>query len=250
MPRLMLSDDQYERIALLLPGKSTDPGRTAADNRLFVEAVLWIARTGSPWRDLPPDFGPWNSVYRRFARWSRAEIWHAVLAGLAGDTDLEEVFIDSTIVRAHQHAAGAAKKKGEQAIGRSRGGLSTKIHALVDGLGMLARFHLTGGQAGDSPEALPLLGELRPASLAADKAYDTNAILQHLESAGIQAVIPSRANRVEQRPLDEHLYASRNLVERFFCRIKQFRRVATRYDKLSERFSSFVALSAAFIWAC
>ena len=115
---------------------------------------------------------------------------------------------------------------------------------------MLARFHLTAGQAGDSPEALTLLGELKPASLAADKAYDSNAILQHLESAGIQAVIPSRANRVAQRPLDEHLYASRNLVERFFCRIKQFRRVATRYDKLSERFSSFVALSAAFIWIC
>jgi transposase len=115
---------------------------------------------------------------------------------------------------------------------------------------MLARFHLTGGQAGDSPEALPLLGELKPASLAADKAYDSNAILQHLESTGIQAVIPSRANRLEQRPLDEHLYASRNLVERFFCRIKQFRRVATRYDKLSERFSSFVALSASFIWTC
>ena len=116
---------------------------------------------------------------------------------------------------------------------------------------MLARFHLTGGQAGDSPEALPLLGELKPASLAADKAYDSNAILQHLESTGIQAVIPSRvANRLEQRPLDEHLYASRNLVERFFCRIKQFRRVATRYDKLSERFSSFVAISASFIWTC
>jgi transposase len=115
---------------------------------------------------------------------------------------------------------------------------------------MLARFHLTGGQAGDSPEALPLLGELKPASLAADKAYDSNAILQHLEAAGIQAVIPSRASRVEQRPLDKHLYASRNLVERFFCRIKQFRRIATRYDKLSERFSSFVALAAAFIWLC
>jgi transposase len=127
--------------------------------------------------------------------------------------------------------------------------LSTKIQALVDGLGTLARFHLTGGQAGDSPEVLPLLGEPKPASLAADKAYDTKAILKHLESAGIQAVIPSRANRLEQRPLDEHLYASRNLVERLFCRIKQFRRVATRYE-LSERFSSFVALSAAFIWTC
>ncbi len=130
----------------------------------------------------------------------------------------------------------ARPKKGDKAIGRSRGGLSSKIHALIDGLGMLARFRLTGGHAGDSPEALPLLDELNPASLAADKAYDSNAILQHLESAGIQAVIPSRATRLEQRPLDEHLYASRNLVERFFCRIKQFRRrVATRYDKLSER---------------
>ena len=109
---------------------------------------------------------------------------------------------------------------------------------------------MTGGQAGDSPETLPLLGELKPVSLAADKAYDSNAILQHLESAGIQPLIPNRTNRLEQRPLDEHLYASRNLVERFFCRIKQFRRVATCYDKLSERFSSFVALSAAFIWIC
>jgi transposase len=90
-----------------------------------------------------------------------------------------------------------------------------------------------------------LLDELKPASLAADKAYDSNAIPQHLQPAGIQAVIPSRANRLEQRPLDEHLYATRNLIERFFCRIKQFRRVATRYDKLPERFSSFVALAAA-----
>ena len=107
---MWLRDDQFERIALLLPGKSGDPGRTAADNRLFVEAVLWIARTGTPWRDLPSEFGVWNSVYQRFARWSRRGIWHQVFAQLATDADFEEVFIDSTIVRAHQHAAGAAKK--------------------------------------------------------------------------------------------------------------------------------------------
>jgi transposase len=127
--------------------------------------------------------------------------------------------------------------------------LSIKIHALVDGLGMLARFHLTGGQAGDSPES-DFAGGAETHSLAADKAYDLNTILQHLESTGIQCVIPSRSNRLEQRPLDEHLYASRNQVERFFCRIKQFRRVAARYDKLFERFSSFVVLSASFIWTC
>src|ERR1700688_5094525 len=117
MPRVMLSDEQYARIAQLLPGKATDAGRTAADNRQFVEAVLWIARTGSPWRDLPPDFGAWNSVYQRFARWSRAEIWHAVFAELAGDADPEEIFIDSTIVRGHQHAARAAKKKATRRSG-------------------------------------------------------------------------------------------------------------------------------------
>jgi transposase len=112
MSRVWLRDDQFERMGALLPGKASDPGRTAADNRLFVEAVLWIARTGSPWRDLPPAFGPWNSVYQRFARWSRRGVWHRVFAQLAQDADFEEVFIDSTIVRAHQHAAGAPKKKG------------------------------------------------------------------------------------------------------------------------------------------
>src|SRR5574337_1914273 len=111
MARMWLRDGQFERIEALLPGKASDPGRTAADNRLFVEAVLWIARTGTPWRDLPPEFGPWNSVYQRFARWSRKGVWHLVFEHLAADADFEEVFIDSTIVRAHQHAAGAPKKR-------------------------------------------------------------------------------------------------------------------------------------------
>ena len=108
---MWLRDDQFERIAALLPGKAGDPGRTAGNNRVFVEAVLWIARTGSPWRDLPQQFGPWNSVYQRFARWSRRGVWHRIFANLAQDADSEEVFIDSTIVRAHQHAAGAPKKR-------------------------------------------------------------------------------------------------------------------------------------------
>ena len=110
MPRKILRDDQWERIEAMLPGKASDRGRTAADNRLFVEAVLWIARTGTPWRDLPMAFGPWNSVYKRFARWSDSGVWHRVFAELAKDADFEEVFLDSTIVRAHQHAAGSPKK--------------------------------------------------------------------------------------------------------------------------------------------
>jgi transposase len=85
-------------------------------------------------------------------------------------------------------------------------------------------------------------------SLSADKAYDTDAILEHLDANSIEAVIPPRSHRLVQRPFDKHLYKNRNFVERFFCRIKQFRRVATRYDKLAKRFSSFVALAAAVIW--
>lgn len=110
MARRNLRNDQWTRIEHLLPGKAGDRGKTAKDNRLFVDAVLWIARVGAPWRDLPEEFGPWNSVYKRFSRWSNAGVWHRVFTELAKDADFEEVFLDSTIVRAHQHAAGAPKK--------------------------------------------------------------------------------------------------------------------------------------------
>ena len=108
--RKQLRDEQWKQIWGLLPGKPGDPGRSGTDNRMFVEAVLWIARTGSPWRDLPEEFGRWNSAYQRFARWSRTGVWHRVFATLGRQRDFREVFIDSTIVRAHQHAAGAPKK--------------------------------------------------------------------------------------------------------------------------------------------
>lgn len=118
----------------------------------------------------------------------------------------------------------------------------------MEGLGSLAKFRLTGGEAGDSPEALPLLQHLNPGSVSADKAYDSDSIIDYLNASNIQAVIPPRCNRLVQRMFDKHLYKNRNLVERFFCRIKQFRRIATRYDKLAQRFASFVALTAAIIW--
>jgi transposase len=105
--RLVLSDNQWKRIEKLCVGKPEDPGGTGADNRMFVEGVLWIARTGAPWRDLPAIFGKWNSVFIRFNRWSEGGVWQRIFAAVTDDPDFEYLILDSTIVRAHQHAAGA-----------------------------------------------------------------------------------------------------------------------------------------------
>ena len=107
MNRKGLTDEQWGRIKDLVSGKATDCGVTARDNRLFVDAVLWIARTGSPWRDLPSEFGKWNSVFKRFSRWAKKGVWESLFRTLVNDPDFEYLIIDSTIVRAHQHAAGA-----------------------------------------------------------------------------------------------------------------------------------------------
>ena len=122
MLRTTLRDDQWERIAEFLPGKATDPGVTAADNRLFVEAVLWILRCGAPWRDLPQEFGRWNSVYKRFARWQKRGTWDHVFAALSQDADFEDVFIDGSVIRVHQHGAGAEKKTAHRRLVAHVGG--------------------------------------------------------------------------------------------------------------------------------
>ena len=105
--RHVLRDDQRDRIKDALPGKVGDKGRTASDNRLFIDAVMWIAKTGAPWRDLPSEYGKWASVHKRFIRWSKSGIWQMIFNTLAVDADTEWLMIDSTIVREHQHAAGA-----------------------------------------------------------------------------------------------------------------------------------------------
>jgi len=106
--RHAISDERWERIKDRLPGKEGDRGVTARDNRLFIDAVLWIGKTGSPWRDLPERFGNWNSVWRRFDRWARSGVWQRLFRDLQ-DPDLEWLLLDSTIIRAHPHAAGAKK---------------------------------------------------------------------------------------------------------------------------------------------
>lgn len=106
--RHAISDEHWERIKGFLPGQKGDPGVTAKDNRLFVDAVFWIAKTGAPWRDLPERFGKWDTVWKRFDRWSRKGIWERIFRELR-DPDLEWLILDSSVIRAHQHAAGAKK---------------------------------------------------------------------------------------------------------------------------------------------
>jgi transposase len=115
LDRSCLSDGQWNKIAHLLPGKSGDPGRSGADNRLFVEAMLWIARTGAPWRDLPVSFGNWNSVFQRFRRWAIKGVFERLFKVLRGEPDFEYVIADGTISRVHQKATGA------------KGGLRTRL---------------------------------------------------------------------------------------------------------------------------
>ena len=223
---------------------------------MFVEAILHQARTGNPWRDLPREFGSWISAYKRFRRWEKNGLWKRIWQQFHSldDKPLRSLFIDSTIVRAHQHASGASKKSGgqqKQAMGRSRGGLTTKLHAACADDRTAVSLCLSAGQSHDAT-AFPAVWEGVPKSrwldaAVMDKAYDSDPIRRFLEHQGVEAVIPPRAGRKMLFPYDQKKYRMRQQVERFFCRIKEFRRIATRYDKLARTFMAFVHLVSAYI---
>ena len=247
MRRYALRDDQWDRIKDILPGREGHVGGTAASNRLFVEAVLFRFRAGIPWRDLPERFGDWKIVYQRFNRWAKSGVFQRVFRFLASDHDNEYMMIDATIVRAHQHSAGAQKKNGAQAIGRSRGGLTTKIYALVDALGNPVEVMLSPGQDHDLTCAEALIEAVDPGALIADKAFDADPFIGALDARAITPVIPPKSNRKTPRPCDFALYCERNLIERFFNKLKHFRAIATRYDKLAKTFLAGVQLACAAI---
>nr|WP_233581867.1 IS5 family transposase [Legionella septentrionalis] len=247
MRRYGLKEKQWEKIKDLLPGRKQSVGVTAQDNRLFVEAVLYRYRAGISWRDLPERFGDFRVIHTRHTRWSKTGIWEKIFIALSEDSDNEYVMIDSTIVR-HQHSAGAKKKKGDEAIGRSSGGLSTKIHATCDALGNPTGFHLTGGQAHDLDGADVLLENMCADALLADKAYDAeDRVLKKLKGKACEAVIPPKSVRKIKRKYDKFLYYSRHLIENFFCKLKQFSAIATRYDKRANNFLGGIYLAATVI---
>ena len=132
-------------------------------------------------------------------------------------------------------------------MGRSRGGFSTKIHAAVDALGNPLRFILTGGQEADVKQAEPLIDGFEPKAVIGDKGYDSDEVVNMVQGRGAEAVIPPKQNRKEPRVYDKHLYKERNLIERFWNRIKHYRRVATRYEKTARNFMAFVHVSAIMV---
>ena len=251
MPTNLLKDEQWTKIVAFLrqcPGVYVGNETTC---RRFVEAVIWIDRSGAPWRFLPEKYGNWNSIYKRFARWCDKAIWSQLHQYFGHDPDLEYLIVDSTVIRAHPCATGAPKAQGgqaQQALGRSRGGFSTKIHLSVDGLGNSLRFKLTAGQRHDITQAEALVTGYDTDYVIADKSYDADAFRQLLSDQGAIPVIPPRANRKHLYDYDTHLYKERHLVECFINKIKQFRRVFSRFEKLASRYLGFLNLSAALIW--
>jgi transposase len=246
-----LRDDQWERIKGFMPGGCKGKRGPRTNNRRFLDALLWMARSGGRWKDLPERLGRHDAVKRRYYRWIEMGVLDDMLAVLAHEADLEWLMIDSTIVRAHPTGCrGAQAKRGAdaQGLGRSRGGLSTKIHAATEALGLPLRLIGSPGQRNDIAFAHELVDGLAAEVAIADKGYDADHLIGRIAAAGTEVVIPPRRNRRDQRAYDTHLYKERNRIERFFNRLKQFRRIATRYDKLLANFMGFVKLAAIAIW--
>ena len=215
--------------------------------KLFLKAICWIARNGTRWRSLPEEFGKWNTVFKRFNQWTSNKVWNFIFESCIEDPDKDHVMIDSTIVRAHSSAAGYRYKIPE-GIGRSRGGLTTKIHAIVDAIGLSLNFLITAGNVSDIKMAIPLIQSTYSTQVLADKGYDSDAFRAHLHLKSCVPVIPGRSNRKIAIEYDEILYKERNYIERFFSRIKHFRRIATRYEKTVRNYMAFLKLVGALSW--
>lgn len=206
-------------------------------------------RTGIQWRDLPERFGRWNSVFRRFNLWSKKGVLQKLFQSISSDNDPEWLFIDGSIVKAHQDSSGAASSS-DEAIGKSRGGSSTKIHLAVDSGGLPVYFEISGGQINDIVHAQSLVSAApKSCSVTADKGYDSDSFRAFIKANGSIANIPRKENsKTGNGHMDWCLYKYRHLVENTFLRIKRYRGIATRYDKLARNYASNVALAFVIMW--
>jgi transposase len=244
--RYELLDDEWAIIKPMLPDKAR--GVPRVDDRRVLNGIFWMLRSGAPWRDLPSSFGPYTTCYNRFVRWRRAGVWSRIMHALAAAHDPAVQMIDTSIVRVHQHGA-CISRNTRQSMGRSRGGMTSKIHAVVDSSGLPVRLALTAGEAHDNRLVTKLLSRLKSGSLLlADRGYDADWIRAFVGRHGGWANIPPRRNRKNALCFSPYLYRARNVVERFFNKIKQCRRVATRYDKLAANYLAFIQLASIRLW--
>jgi transposase len=253
----MLTDTQWAEFEPLIetcrPKGKTPP----KDLRRTISAILWRHQNGAKWRAIPADLGPWWRAAQTFIRWARLGVWEQLLT-LAQDrgVQLGMTFLDGTSIRAHQKAAGAAQKKGSQAerdsreaLGRSRGGYGTKACVIADGLGRAVAFILAPGQAHELPHAIPLLNRLPgvPKWVVADRGFSSHACREHIWNLGARPAIPSKQNEAPVACPD-WIYVNRHRVENLWARLKEWRAIATRYEKTASSFMGVLCLAATLDW--
>ena len=246
MVRLMLTDELWSKLrTIMLQHGIYDKSNL----RMIVEGILYRMRVGCPWRDLPSIFGFWNSIFQQFNRWSSKNKLISIFKSLVVDPDLEWAFIDGSIVKAHQHSTGAASE-GDEAIGKSVAGNTTKIHMAVDAYGLPIDFEITGGEVHDCKIAPEFFAKLPDADyLIADKGYDSEELRNLVRARSSVPVIPRKSNsKTGNDDIDWGLYKYRHLVENIFARLKHFRSIATRYDKLKRNYASLIALACGYLW--
>jgi len=212
------------------------------------EGMYYILRTGCPWRDLPREFGCWKSVYTRYRRWCKSGLWKHILAKLAKSRMGKCRSIDCSHVKVHRDGANPPGGQKAQLMGKTKGGLNTKIAAMVDTLGRVVGLELAAGNTQDAQACELFFDEVRGQWVLADKAFDIDELRGKLARHGCMACIPPKSNRKNQYYYDEELYKRRHVVENFFGRIKIHRRIATRYEKLAETYMGFVTIAAILDW--
>ena len=202
------------------------------------------------WNQLPESYGKWNSIWRCYRRWCQSGMWDWILLKLV-ESEVEQEhlrILDASHIKCHQDAARSPQSPEEQKLGKTKGGRNTKVSAVVNERGKAVGLVLVPGNEHDSKSARQTLGEVDGATVLADKAYDSNHLRKHIEEGGgIPNIVPMKSRKAPV-PYDKELGKKRGIVENFFCRLKSYRRVATRYDKLAETYMGFVTLSAIVDW--